>query len=76
MSYTFGYLVGLESLDLSNLKTDNVFSMSNMFLRSTKLSYLNIKNFNTKKVKDFSSMFGYCTNIREIDLSNFDPSNS
>ena len=39
----------LESLDLSNIHTDNVVDLSHMFYNCSSLTSLNLTNFNTNK---------------------------
>lgn len=71
----FAYCSNLTDLDLSNLNTSNVESMSNMFYSCSKLTNLNLNNFNTSKVTSMYYMFGNCGNLTSFDLSSFDTSN-
>ncbi|MBC1384367.1 BspA family leucine-rich repeat surface protein, partial [Listeria innocua] len=64
----------LTSLDLSNLDTKQVTSMSQMFYGASGLTSLNLSNLDTKQVTSMSQMFRETTSLTSLDLSNFDTS--
>ena len=51
---------------LSNIFTENVINMSNMFEDCTNLKYINISSFNTKNFKIMSHVFTHCCKLEEI----------
>ena len=51
MNEMFSFSQNLISINLSNLKTENVFTMKEMFSFCTKLVEVNLQNLNTKKVE-------------------------
>ena len=55
--------------DISNLKTDNIFSMSNMFNGCSGLKKLDLSSFRTKEVTDMESMFLFCKSLQTIYVS-------
>lgn len=73
MGYMFCGCTGLESLDLTNIKTANVTYMSNMFW-GVALKSLDLRTFNTKQVTDMSEMFAY-SSLENINLSKFNTGN-
>ncbi|ELC2202389.1 BspA family leucine-rich repeat surface protein [Listeria monocytogenes] len=64
----------LTSLDLSNLDTKQVTSMSQMFYGASGLTSLNLSNLDTRQVMNMSQMFREATSLTSLDLSNFDTS--
>ena len=62
-------------LDLSDLVTSNITSMSSMFSGCTVLTSLDLSNWNTSKVTRMDSMFSGCKSITSLDLSSWDTSN-
>ena len=58
---------------LSNLNTENVTNMSQMFYACTGLTSLDLSNFNTSNVTDMSYMF-CSTNLLSLDVSSFNTS--
>ena len=57
------------------LKTDNVISMSFMFMGCSGLTSLDVSHFNTANVKEMSSMFHICSSLTSLDLSGFKTDN-
>lgn len=64
----------LESIDLSNLKPDNLVNMGRAFRECEKAKVINIEGIDTSNVANFSFLFDYCfelaTVLGEIDLLN------
>ena len=60
---------------LSNLKTENVTQMSDMFLGCSSLSSLDFSSFKTGNVSGMGGMFYGCSGLTNIDLSMFDTQN-
>ena len=71
----FSNLTNVTSIDLSNMDTSGMTSMSNMFSGNTSLTNITFgDNFNTANVKSMNSMFDGCTNLPSLGLSMFDTS--
>ncbi|HAC4847924.1 TPA_asm: BspA family leucine-rich repeat surface protein, partial [Listeria monocytogenes] len=64
----------LTSLDLSNLDTKQVTSMSQMFYGASGLTSLNLSNLDTRQVMNMTQMFREATSLTSLDLVNFDTS--
>ncbi|EHT9625512.1 InlB B-repeat-containing protein [Listeria monocytogenes] len=64
----------LTSLDLSNLDTNQVTSMSSMFYDASSLTSLDVSNFDTSQVTNMNNMFAKTSSLTSLDLSNFDNS--
>ena len=62
------------SIDLSNLKTSSVTSMTKMFFNDMSLKSIDLSNIDTSSVKDMSYMFYDCLSLESIDLSYFETS--
>ena len=60
---------------MSNLITDQVTDMSDMFCWCSSLTSLDVSNFNTANVTDMSDMFIACSVLEALDLSNFNTAN-
>lgn len=60
------------SADLSNLNTDNVTDMNNMFNACYNLNSVDLSSFNTINVTSMEMMFRNCTSLVTLDLSSFD----
>ena len=60
---------------ISNLKTDNVTSMREMFRNCELLSNLDVSHFNTSNVTDMRYMFNNCKALTSLDVSQFNTSN-
>ena len=65
----------LQSIKLSNFKTDHIRDFSFMFDNCESLSKLNISNFNTEKSNDISYMFGNCISLTSLQLNSFNTKN-
>ena len=65
----------LTNINLSNLNTENVTNMRNMFGDCKSLKNINLLNLNTQKVINMSDMFSGCISLANIDLSNFNTKN-
>lgn len=61
---------------LSNLNTENVTNMSEMFLQCSSLKTLDLSSFNTKNTKNMSGMFAFCRGLQTVNVSSFDISNA
>ena len=61
----------LTNIDLSNLNSDNIITMSFMFYDCKSLRNINFSNFNTEKVITMEGMFADCESLRNLNLSNF-----
>ena len=62
-------------MGISNLKTDNVANMSNMFSGCSSLTSLDLSHFNTANVANMSGMFEGCSSLTSLDLSHFNTAN-
>ena len=71
----FSNLLNVKEMDLSNLDTSNVTSMSRMFSNCESLTELDLSSFDTGNVTSMSSMFSNCESLTELDLSSFDTGN-
>ena len=72
----FNQLKKMESVDLTELDTSNVTTMSEMFSVCWKLKKIEFgSGFKTSKVTKMYRMFGSCNKLEEIDLSGFDTKN-
>ena len=67
--YNFKNISSIEGL--SNLNTENVTQMRNMFEGCESLTSIDLSNFNTAKVTDMAGMFNSCKALPSIDLSSF-----
>ena len=71
----YGWFSGCSNLksitNLSNLKTDNVTSMHDMFWGCSSLTYLDLNGFKTDNVTDMNRMFAGCSSLTSLDLVNF-----
>ena len=63
-----------QTIDISNLDTSTLTSMSTMFSWDSNLTSLDLSHFNTSNVTSMSNMFSYCLNIPSLDVSHFDTS--
>ena len=70
--YGCSLLASIEGL--SNLRTNNVESMTSMFEGCNSLSTIDLRNFNTDRLVDVVSMFQGCSSLTTLDVSNFDTS--
>ena len=67
----FNNCFNLKSIELSNLKTNNVKDFTFMFNNCTSLTSINLSLFDTKKALDISYMFSNCKSLSEISLKSF-----
>lgn len=65
----------VEIRGLSNLNTENVTDMKQMFLWCSNLTTLDLSNFNTENVTDMSHMFSRCISIENLNLESFNTKN-
>ena len=76
---TYSWFDGMSALNvisgLSNLNTENVTTMIQMFQGCTGLTSLDLSNFNTANVTRMGSMFAICSNLTSLDLSSFNTAN-
>lgn len=71
----FKWCYNLTSITgISNLKTENVTSMSMMFYQCSSLTSLDLSGFNTSKVTSMNRMFEGCEKMVDLDLSSFETS--
>lgn len=76
LSYAYENARQLQTIDLSNLRTPNVTSMSNMFSYCSSLyQSLDLRHFNVGKVTTFEAMFRDCFFLTEINLTGWQPPN-
>ena len=61
----------LESIDFSNLNTDNVKDMKYMFAYCHKLTSIQFGDINTANVESMAGMFYYSSLLPSLDLSKF-----
>jgi surface protein len=74
-SYWFYNCSNMTSFNSTNLDTNKVTSMRDMFCNCYALTSLDVSNFNTSKVTTMRNMFSYCRALTSLDVSNFDTSN-
>ena len=75
-AYWFCSLQNLSSITgISNLKTDNVTDMQDMFAGCSHLTSLDLKEFKTDNVTDMSRMFDGCSGLTSLDLTGFKTDN-
>ena len=65
----FCFCSNLKELNLSNLNTENVKNMTNIFSNCSNLSLIINLSFSIKNVKNMKEMFLYCRNLTTIDFS-------
>ena len=65
----------LTSVDLSNVNTEKMTEMTEMFVTCKSLRNLDLSNFITTNVTNMSSMFSGCSGLITVNLSNFDTKN-
>ena len=58
-------------LEVYECNTENITSMSWMFMNCSSLTSLNVSNFNTEKVTNMNQMFQNCSSLTSLDISNF-----
>ena len=63
---------GLVKVDLSNVNTENVTQMDNMFSNCESLTSLDLSSFDTGNVMQMQYMFCFCKSLTSLDLSSFD----
>ena len=61
--------------DLSNVRTENVTDMKEMFSGCEDLAKLDLSSFDTGNVTDMSNMFSGCNALASLDLTSFDTKN-
>ena len=74
MNSMFSSCSSMNSIDLSNLDTSNVKTMSNMFDSCFLLETLDLSDFKTISVTNMEKIFKNCTKLIDLDISNFDTS--
>ena len=73
MAYWFARCSELTSIEhITNLKTNKVTDMSDLFIDCSKLETIDVSSLNTSNVTSFFNMFCYCSNLKSIDISNWD----
>ena len=60
---------------ISNLKTDNITDMSNMFRGCSAITSLDLSGFNTQNVTSIYSMFQECSSLSSLNISGFNTAN-
>jgi bacterial surface protein 26-residue repeat/bacterial surface protein 26-residue repeat/bacterial surface protein 26-residue repeat/bacterial surface protein 26-residue repeat len=73
MDNAFAGCNNLTSIDLSNIHTDKLVSMSNIFYKCQNLNNIQV-NWNTPELKDMSWAFSGCGKMNTIDISGIDSS--
>lgn len=73
-AYMFNYCTSF-SLDVSDIDTSKVTTMSYMFANCSNLTDLDISNFNTSSLTNASYMFSSCSKLANLDLGNFNTTN-
>ena len=63
---------GLVKVDLSNVNTENVTQMDDMFSNCESLTSLDLSSFDTGNVMQMQYMFCFCKSITSLDLTGFD----
>ena len=72
----FGMMSNLRSITgITYLNTENVATMSSMFLNCSSLTSLDLSGFNTAHVANMGDMFYGCTGLTSLDLSGFNTAN-
>ena len=61
--------------DLSNVRTENVTDMKEMFSGCEDLAKLDLSSFDTGNVTNMSNMFSGCNALASLDLTSFDTKN-
>ena len=75
-AYWFYNLENLSSIiGISNLKTDNVTDMQEMFLSCSSLTSLDVTGFKTDNVTNMSGMFSGCHSLTSLDVTGFKTDN-
>ena len=69
--YLFYGCKSLTNINLSNINTENVTNMKNMFGECKSLKHIDLLKLNTQNVINMSDMFSGCISLNNIDLSNF-----
>ena len=69
--YLFYGCKSLSNINLSNINTENVTNMKNMFGECKSLKHIDLLKLNTQNVINMSDMFSGCISLNNIDLSNF-----
>lgn len=72
----FHGMTSLKSIDLSNVYTNNIESMMNMFSSCSSLTSLDLSNFDTSNVTNMMYMFSGNSSLVSIDVSSFDTSST
>ena len=65
----------LTNIDLSNLNTQNVTNMSDMFRLCRSLTSIDLSNFDTKNVVNMKDMLSFCNSLTNINLKNLNTQN-
>ena len=76
---TYSWFEGLTSLgsivNIENLNTSEVTTMSQMFQNCSNLTSVTLSGFDTKNVTNMSHLFFGCSSLKSVDLSGFDTQN-
>lgn len=67
---SYGILEGssIETIDLSNWKTNKLISVERMFAICSNLTYANMYGWNVIELDNASNMFYYCTSLKSVVL--------
>ena len=65
----FSGCTSLASIDLSEINTEKLQTMSGIFMNCTSLTSVNLSNLDLRYVS-LSGMFTGCTSLETVDLSN------
>lgn len=74
MAYFFSDLEQLETVDMTQVKTNNVTDMYGLFLNCRALKQVATSDFDTSNVENMGWMFLNCSSLTELNVSNFDTS--
>ena len=69
-SMSFRGCGALKSIDIHNVSTENVTSMSALFYGCKSLASLDLSKLNTENVTNMGQMFYDCSSLTSLDLSN------
>ena len=72
MGWMFEVCSSLTNINLSNINTNKVTDMSNMFCGCNSLTNIDLSNFNTQNVTNMSSMFDGCNSLKKENIKTKD----
>ena len=69
------YGLGIDSLNVSGLNTENIVSLNEFCRGCSSLTTLDVSGFDTKNVTSMYCMFYNCSSLTTLDVSGFDTKN-